>query len=71
MDGAKAVTAVFIKGRGPEDINQDGAFNAVDVQLVINAVLGISVEFDCDVNRDGAVNAVDVQQTINAVLNVP
>ncbi|HOF40847.1 MAG TPA: hypothetical protein PLD73_12305 [Candidatus Hydrogenedentes bacterium] len=68
MDEPKAVTAVFIKGRGPEDIDHNGAFDAVDVQLVINAALKLPVEFDCDVNRDGAVDAIDVQQTINAVL---
>jgi len=68
MNAPKAVSAVFIEGSRPEDINQDGSVNAVDVQLAINGALSLPVEFNCDVNRDGAVNAVDVQQTINAVL---
>jgi len=52
-----------------EDINRDGAANAVDVQLVINLVLGLDVGgFNIDVNGDGAANALEIQQVINAVL---
>lgn len=55
----------------PGDINDDGEVNAVDVQLVINAALGIAIgEFDADVNGDGTVNAVDVQLVINAALGI-
>lgn len=53
----------------PGDINRDGKVDAVDVQLVINAVLDIDIEgLDADVNDDGEVNAVDVQLVINAAL---
>ncbi len=55
---------------GSADINGDGAINATDVQLVINAALGIDIPFDADVNNDGAVNATDVQLVINAALGV-
>ena len=55
----------------PFDINGDGAVNAVDVQLVINAALGISIApFNADVNGSGSVNAVDVQLVINAALGI-
>jgi len=55
----------------PADINQDGTVNAVDVQLVINAALGLSiVPYNADINGDGTVNAVDVQQVINAALGI-
>jgi hypothetical protein len=55
----------------PYDINGDGFVNAVDVQLVINAALGISIApFNADVNGDGSINAVDVQQVINAALGL-
>jgi hypothetical protein len=55
----------------PFDINGDGAVNAVDVQLVINAALGLSIApFNADVNGDGTVNAVDVQLVINAALGL-
>lgn len=53
------------------DVNGDGDVNAVDIQLVINAALGLSVG-DVNANVDGdagnAVNAVDVQIVINQAL---
>ncbi|MGI6460600.1 MAG: dockerin type I domain-containing protein [Candidatus Hydrogenedentales bacterium] len=52
------------------DVNGDGKVDAVDIQLVINAVLDIITLPTADINRDGAVNAVDVQLVINAALNV-
>lgn len=54
------------------DINGDGWVNAVDVQLVINAALGLALPqgFDADVNGDGVVNAIDVQLVINAALGI-
>ena len=55
----------------PGDIDGDGEVNAVDVQLVINAALGIDIgELDADINGDGQVNAVDVQLVINAALGI-
>ena len=60
QEGAAATT-------DPEDIDGD---NAVDVQLVINAVLGIIILFDADVDGKGVVDAVDIQLLINAVLGV-
>ena len=52
------------------DVNGDGLVNAVDVQLVINAALGVDTGFNCDVNGDGATNAIDVQLVINAALGI-
>ena len=56
----------------PGDINNDGAVNAVDVQIVINAALGVAIDpaFNADINGDGQVNAVDVQLVINAALGL-
>jgi 6-phosphogluconolactonase (cycloisomerase 2 family) len=54
----------------PTDINDDETIDAVDVQLVINAALGISISFDADVDDNDAVDAVDIQLVINAVLGV-
>lgn len=54
----------------PCDINNDGDINAVDVQLVINAALGLPVVGDTDINGDGPTNAVDVQLVINAALGI-
>ena len=56
----------------PEEINGDGEVNAVDVQLVINAALGIPIPvgLTADINADGLVNAVDVQLVIVAALGL-
>jgi len=51
-----------------EDINRDGVVNAVDIQLSINAVLGVAETVDADVNGDGALNSMDTQRVINAAL---
>ena len=48
------------------DVNHDGVVNAVDVQLVIGAILKMSKStVDADVNRDGKINALDLQVVIN------
>jgi hypothetical protein len=55
----------------PTDINGDISIDAVDVQLVINAVLGLDIgALDADVNADASTDAIDVQLVINAVLGV-
>ncbi|MCX5758180.1 MAG: dockerin type I domain-containing protein [Candidatus Hydrogenedentes bacterium] len=52
------------------DVNLDGVVNAVDIQLVINAVLQkADPHIDADVNRDGMVNAADIQIAINEALS--
>ncbi|MBI4558444.1 MAG: 6-bladed beta-propeller [Candidatus Hydrogenedentes bacterium] len=55
---------------GSEDINSDDTVDAVDVQLVINAALGIDTGYVCDVDNSGGVDAVDVQKVINAALGI-
>lgn len=52
------------------DVNGDGKIDASDVQLVINAALGMDSAYDCDLNNDGAINASDVQMVINAALGI-
>ena len=53
------------------DINGDSAVNATDVQLVINAALGLSIGgLDADIDNSGDVDATDVQLVINAALGV-
>ncbi|MFO7973379.1 MAG: trypsin-like peptidase domain-containing protein, partial [Candidatus Hydrogenedentota bacterium] len=55
---------------GPEDIDKNGFVDAVDVQLVVNAALGLPITGDANVDNDpeGLVTAVDVQLVVNAVL---
>jgi hypothetical protein len=52
------------------DVNSDSTVDAVDVQLVINAALGIPVEADPDINLDATINAVDVQLAVNGALGL-
>jgi len=51
------------------DVNHDGYIDAVDVQLIINAALGLSPS-DLDVNQDDMANAVDIQLVINGALGI-
>ena len=53
-----------------DDVDGNGALNAVDVQLVINGALGLLGGVQFDVDRDGSINAVDVQRVINAALGL-
>ena len=55
----------------PGDIDDSGAVNALDIQLVINGALGIDIApNDADINGDSAVNALDIQLVINAALGI-
>ena len=51
------------------DLNGDNTIDAVDVQLIVNAALGLE-GLGGDVNGDSAVDAVDVQLVINAALGL-
>ena len=55
-----------------EDINRDDVIDAVDVQIVINAALGLPIdeEMNPDVTGDGETSALDIQRVINAALDV-
>jgi len=55
---------------GAGDVNEDEHVDAVDVQFVINAALGLEVGHPCDLDNSGKVDAVDVQLVINAVLGL-
>ncbi len=54
------------------DVTGDGKVTATDLQVVINAVLGLDVEADYepDVNGDGCVDALDVQLVILVLLGL-
>ncbi|MBI4560037.1 MAG: VCBS repeat-containing protein [Candidatus Hydrogenedentes bacterium] len=55
----------------PGDVNGTGGSDAVDVQLVINAALGLDNQPGRDANCDERVDAVDIQLVINAALGLP
>ena len=50
------------------DLNADSAVNALDLQFMINAILGASTASMYDLNQDGQVNALDLQSLANVVL---
>ena len=58
----------------PADVNGDGNVSALDIQVVINHVLGIPIDpytsADADVTGNGQVDARDVQTVINYVLGI-
>lgn len=52
------------------DVDGNGTLDAIDVQLVVNAALGLTTLPACDVDRSGTVDAIDVQAVINAMLSL-
>lgn len=52
------------------DVNGSGAVDAVDVQLTVNAALGLGAAPGADVDLTGAADAVDIQWVINAALGI-
>ena len=56
----------------PADVNRDGEVDAVDIQIVINAVLGLPIPDDAepDVTGNNRVEAADIQFVINVVLGI-
>jgi hypothetical protein len=49
------------------DVNRDGVSNVMDIQVVINEVLGLRPATS-DINSDGLVNIVDLMLYVNAAL---
>ena len=49
------------------DVNHDGMINIVDIQLVIDQLLGLQPPTS-DINGDGQVNDLDLQIVVNAAL---
>lgn len=50
------------------DVNGDGAANVVDLQLTVNAVLGMTACGFSDVDANGSCNVVDVNRIVAAAL---
>jgi hypothetical protein len=50
------------------DLNDDGVVNSEDVQIALNATLGLVACGAADLNGDGVCNVVDLQRVINAAL---
>jgi len=51
-------------------VDNSGSVDAVDVQMVVNAALGVPSDVKADLNRDGGTDAVDIQIVVNSALGV-
>ncbi len=50
-------------------MNNDGAYNILDIVLLVNCVLGDNCEVCAgDVNQDAILNVLDVVQLVNLIL---
>lgn len=62
---------LFVPAGSAADIGGGPGVNAIDVQLAINALLGLDTgPVNADIDADGAVTAADVQRAINAALGI-
>jgi hypothetical protein len=62
-------TVTVRQGGSSCDLNIDGSVNVLDIQSLINAILGVgSSPSHYDVNRDGSINVLDLQQLANVIL---
>ncbi len=52
----------------PLDVDASGAVNIADIQLVVNALLGMPILYNADVDSSGTVDATDLQLVIIAAL---
>jgi hypothetical protein len=67
--GSAISAAVFTVNRC--DVNGDGIINVLDIQLMINTILGVpGAPPSCDINGDGVTNVIDLQLLANIVLGV-
>jgi hypothetical protein len=62
------IGAFEVQSAWPEDINEDGAVDAEDVQICVNAALGVASNPRADVNGDGKVDTSDIQQIVTKIL---
>jgi hypothetical protein len=67
LGGVQGSTLLTVAGTGPCDVEQLGAYTVIDVQRIIDEVLG-SFAPQNDVNGDGVVNIADIQAVTTAVL---
>jgi hypothetical protein len=63
-----AAVSPTVRIQNPMDLNRNGRVDAMDVQRMINAVLGLLVAPEDDVDGNGAVDAVDLMLVLNYAL---
>lgn len=72
-DTAEPLDGYYLGGpiADPRDVDFTGTINALDIQVTVNAALGMRTHGNPDVDRSKAVNAIDVQLVVNGVLGLP
>jgi len=69
--GSGVSSSAFIVTSSRCDINGDGSVNVLDIQLLINTILGVpGSPASCDINSDGITNVLDLQVLINVILGL-
>ncbi len=64
-------TYTITQGAAGCDVNTDGSVNFIDVQVLINVLLGVEAcPGNCDINGDGKVDFTDLQTLADVVLGV-
>ena len=56
-----------------DDINQDGIWNVLDIILVVNHIMSITLldnyqQENADLNNDGIINVLDIINIVNLIL---
>jgi hypothetical protein len=51
------------------DLNLDGPVNALDLQIMVNTVLGVASQYRADLNDSGVVDVLDLQLLANVLLS--
>ena len=69
-NSTEIIYAIAVSSAASGDVNFSGNVDAIDVQMTINAALGLAGIYSCDINRNFAVDAIDVQLVINAALGL-
>jgi len=52
----------------PGDINKDGSINVLDLEMLINCIMGRGACNCCDLNSDSSYNIFDLQTLINKII---
>jgi fibronectin type 3 domain-containing protein len=52
------------------DVNKDSGVNAIDLQAMINNILGVNTSTNGDLNNDGRIDVLDLQILNNVILGL-
>jgi hypothetical protein len=58
----------FPVGSRREDVNCDHSVDAIDIQMTVNAILGIETPVPTDINNSSGTDATDLQMLVNVVI---